>query len=281
MSDRTILITGVTGKQGGSTVRNLLDTGFRLRGLTRKPESDAAREVARLGVELVTGDLDNEDSLKRALEGAWGVYAVQNTWEAGVQGEEDQGHRLARLARAAGVHHYVYASVGSAHRKTGIPHFDNKFRIENTVRELKFPSHVVVRPVFFMENLVTPWFLNGDTIYAALDPATVLQMIAVEDIGKYGARAFTDAEHLNGREFDIAGDACTMPAAARTLSKALGRTINFVQIPVSEVRKNSEDFAIMLEWFGEVGYNVDIPAMAREFGIRPTTLEEWAARLPK
>jgi len=281
MSDRTILITGVTGKQGGSTVRNLLDKGFRLRGLTRKPDSDAAQAIAGLGVELVTGDLDNEESLKRALDGAWGVYAVQNTWEAGVQGEEDQGHRLARLAHAAGVHHYVYASVGSAHRKTGIPHFDNKARIEDTVRDLKFPSHVIIRPVFFMENLPTPWFLNGDTIYAAMDPATVLQMIAVEDIGKYGARAFTDAAKLGGREIDIAGDACTMPAAARTLGKALGRTINFVQVPISEVRKNSEDFAIMLEWFGEVGYNVDIPAMAHEFGIRPTTLEEWAAKLPK
>ena len=281
MSDRTILITGVTGKQGGSTARNLLDKGFHLRGLTRKPDSDAAREVAKLGVELVTGDLDNEESLKRALTGAWGVYAVQNTWEAGVQGEEDQGHRLARLAHAAGVQHYVYASVGSAHRKTGIPHFDNKFRIEDTVRALKFPSHVIIRPVFFMENLPTPWFLNGDTLYAALDPSTVLQMIAVEDIGKYGARAFTDAAKLNGREFDIAGDACTMPAAARVLSKALGRPINFVQVPISEVRKSSEDLAIMLEWFGEVGYNVDIPAMAREFDIRPTTLEEWAAKFPK
>jgi uncharacterized protein YbjT (DUF2867 family) len=281
MSDRTILITGVTGKQGGSTARNLIGKGFRLRGLTRRPDSEAARAVAALGVDLVTGDLDDEASLKRALDGAWGVYAVQNTWEAGVEGEEAQGHRIARLAHAAGVHHYVYASVGSAHRKTGIPHFDNKFRIEETVRTLGFPSYMIIRPVFFMENLPTPWFLNGDTLYAALDPSTVLQMIATEDIGKYGARAFTDAEKLNGREIDIAGDALTMPATARVLSEALGRTINFVQIPISEVRKNSEDFAIMLEWFGEVGYNVDIPAMASEFGIRPTSLKEWAAKLPK
>jgi uncharacterized protein YbjT (DUF2867 family) len=281
MSDRTILITGVTGKQGGSTARNLVGKGFRLRGMTRKPESDAAREASKLGIEIVAGDLDDEGSLKKALDGVWGVYAVQNTWEAGVEGEEAQGHRIARLAHAAGVHHYVYASVGSAHRKTGIPHFDNKFRVEETVRTIGFPSHIVIRPVFFMENLVTPWFLNGDTIYAAMDPATVLQMIAVEDIGKYGARAFTDAAKLKGREIDIAGDACTMPAAVRILGQALGRPINFVQIPISEVRKNSEDFAIMLEWFGDVGYNVDIPAVSREFGIHPTSLAEWAAKLPK
>lgn len=281
MTDRTILITGATGKQGGSTVRNLTGKGFRLKGMTRKPDSDAARELRSLGVDVVAGDLDDEASLKKALEGAWGVYAVQNTWEAGVEGEEAQGHRLARLAHAAGVEHYVYASVGSAHRKTGIPHFDNKFRVEETVRTIGFPSYVIIRPVFFMENLVTPWFLNGDTIYAAMDPATVLQMIAVEDIGKYGARAFTDAATLNRREIDIAGDACTMPAAARVLSEALGRSINFVQIPIAEVRKNSEDFAIMLEWFGDVGYNVDIPAVSREFGIHPTSLTEWASKLPR
>jgi len=65
---------------------------------------------------------------------------------------------------------------------------------------------------------------------------------------------------------------------AMALSRGLGRNISFVQIPISEVRKNSEDFAMMLEWFERVGYNVDIQAIEREFGIHPTTLETWAAR---
>jgi uncharacterized protein YbjT (DUF2867 family) len=93
-SDRTILITGVTGNQGGAVARSLQSSGFRLRGLTRKPE----------------------------------------------------GKRLATLAREAGVQHYVYTSVGSAHKRAGIPHFDNKWRIEETVRGLRFPSHVILRP---------------------------------------------------------------------------------------------------------------------------------------
>jgi uncharacterized protein YbjT (DUF2867 family) len=109
------------------------------------------------------------------VEGAWGVYAVQNTWEAGVEKEETQGHRLARLAHAAGVERYVYASVGSAHRNTGIPHFDNKHRVEDTVRALGFPSYTIIRPVFFMENLTSPWFLTGDTLHAAMKPTTVLR----------------------------------------------------------------------------------------------------------
>src|SRR6267378_2642822 len=88
-SDRTILITGVTGNQGGAVAQALQGTGFSLRGLTRTPESER---------------------------------------------EEAQGKRLATLAREAGVEHYVYTSVGSAHTRTGVPHFDNKWRIEETVR---------------------------------------------------------------------------------------------------------------------------------------------------
>jgi uncharacterized protein YbjT (DUF2867 family) len=281
MTERTILITGATGQQGGSAIRALAGKGFRLRGMTRKPEGEAARALAAAGVEVVRGDLDDPASLKAALTGAWGALGVQNTWEAGVEKEEEQGKRFATMAREAGVQHFVYQSVGSAHRKTGIPHFDNKSRIEDTVRALNFPSHVIIRPVFFMENLLSPWFLNGDKLYAAMKPTTVLQMIAVDDIGLYSARAFTDAARLNRREIDIAGDAVTIPQAAAIFTEALGRTIEFVQIPIEEVRKNSVDFALMLEWFDRVGYDADIPALVREFGIAPTTLKAWAASRPR
>ena len=83
--------------------------------------------------------------------------------------------------------HYVYTSVGSAHKRTGAPHFDNKWRIEETVRGLRFPSHVILRPVFFMENLVAPYSLQGSTLASALGPGTKLQMIAVNDIGWFGS----------------------------------------------------------------------------------------------
>ncbi len=77
--------------------------------MTRKPESDAAKAIARdTGAEIVQGDLNDPASLKKALTGMWGVFAVQNTWEAGVAGEEEQGKRIAQRAREAGVQHYVY-----------------------------------------------------------------------------------------------------------------------------------------------------------------------------
>jgi uncharacterized protein YbjT (DUF2867 family) len=277
VAQRTILVTGATGKQGGALINELTGKGFNLRAMTRHPDGDAAKALRGKGVEIVQGNLDDAASLKPALQGAWGVFAVQNTWEAGVEGEETQGKRLAQVAKEAGVQHYVYASVGSADRNTGIPHFENKWRIEETVRSLKFPSHVIYRPVFFMENLPTPWFLHHDKLISAIQPSTVLQMIAVADIGKYAAACFIDAERLKGAEFDIAGDQRTMPDTAAVLGKALGRPITYVQIPLADVRKNSEDFALMLDWFDRVGYDVDIDGTAREFRIKPTRLEQWAA----
>src|SRR5690349_1951884 len=199
---RTILITGVTGNQGGAVAQALQGAGFHLRGLTRKPDSE----------------------------------------------------RAAALAREAGIEHYVYTSVGSAHQQTGVPHFDNKWRIEETVRGLRFPSHVILRPVFFMENLLAPFSLQGSTLAWALGPGTKLQMIAVDDIGWFGARAFTDAAALNRREIDLAGDARTMPEAAGILTEALGRPITFAQTPIEQVRQYSKEMALMLEWFDRVGY---------------------------
>jgi uncharacterized protein YbjT (DUF2867 family) len=277
-ANRSILITGTTGKQGGAVARALAGSGFTRRGLTRKPDGDAARSLAADGVEIVAGDLDDAESLKRALSGVWGVFAVQDSWEAGVEKEQQQGERLATLARDAGVQHFVYTSVGSAHRNTGIPHFESKWRIEETVRGLGFPSHVILRPVFFMENLTTLNMLSGDTLSAALDPATRLQMIAVDDIGAFGARAFTDAARLNGRAIDLAGDAVTMPEAAATLGAVLGRPVTFVRTPIEQVRQYSEDVAVMLEWFDRVGYDADIAGLAREFGFEPMTLPGWARR---
>src|SRR5579863_368860 len=277
-NDRTILITGLTGNQGGAVAQALRGTGFHLRGLTRKPESERAAALAHQGIEIVKGDLDDEAALRRALAGAWGVFGVQNTGEAGVEREEVQGKRLATLAREAGVEHFVYTSVGSANKHTGVPHFDNKRRIEETVRGLGFPSHVILRPVFFMENLLAPFSLLGSTLAWALGPQTKLQMIAVDDIGWFGARAFTDATTLNGREIDLAGDVRTMAESAGTLTKALGRPIAFAQTPIEQVRQYSNDMAEMLQWFERVGSSADITGLERECGDALTKLPDWARR---
>jgi len=280
MSKESILVTGATGQQGGAIGRGLLARGYPVRAMTRKPDGEKARELAALGAEVVEGDLNDADSLRRALQGVWGVLAVQNTWEAGVEVEEEQGKRFAQLAKEAGVRHFVYQSVGSAHRSTGIPHFDNKARVEQTIHDLGFPSYTIIRPVFFMENLTGGWFKGGileGTLAFGMKPETKLQVIAVEDIGRIGVRAFEQPEAMNGREIDIAGDELTGPEMAAIISEAAERKIDFFSVPIEQVRQGSEDYALMLEWFDAVGYDADIPALEREFG-RLTKFREWAGR---
>ncbi len=144
------------------------------------------------------------------------------------------------------------------------------------MRGLRFPSHVILRPVFFMENLLAPFSLQDSTLAWAIEPRTKLQMIAVDDIGWFGARAFTDAAALNRREIDLAGDVRTMPETAEILTEALGRSITFAQTPIEQVQQFNKDLALMLEWFDRVGYSADIAGLEREFGRALTKLPDWA-----
>jgi len=280
-NDNTILVLGATGRQGGAVAGELLAHGFRVRAMTRKPNSDAARRLAKRGATVVRGDLNDNRSVEQAMRGAWGVFSVQNTWEAGVVREEEQGKRVARLAKTLGVQHLVYSSVASADRNTGIPHFDNKWRVEEEIRSLDLPSYTIIRPVFFMDNFLSPWFKPGidkGKLLIGIKPDTILQMIAVEDIGKYGCWAFAQSESLDRRAIDIAGYATTLPDVAQILSVVTATAVEFVPVPIEEVRKFNEDLAIMLEWFDRVGYNADIEGCAAESGIEPATLAQWASK---
>ena len=278
--EKVVLVTGATGQQGGATLRHLAKRGgFKLRAMTRNPESDKAKAITALGAEVVQGDLDDAASLAKALAGVWGVFAVQNTWEAGVEKEEEQGKRLAKVSKDAGVQHFVYSSVGSAQENTGIPHFDNKLRVEQEVKRLGFPSHVILRPVFFMENLLPGgMMLQGDKLMTAMKPDTKLQMIAADDIGKFGAQAFASADKMKGAEIDIAGDSLTMPEAAEGLSKITGTAVTFLQLPLDAVRQQSDDFATMLAWFDAKGYSADIASLEGKWGVRQITFKEWDAQ---
>src|SRR6516165_7467601 len=96
--DRTVLITGATGRQGGAVIRHMLAKGWKLRALTRKPDSAASRELADGGIEVVAGDMEESGTLGPALRGAYGVFSVQDFWAVGATREVQQGKNLADAA---------------------------------------------------------------------------------------------------------------------------------------------------------------------------------------
>jgi uncharacterized protein YbjT (DUF2867 family) len=263
---RVILVSGATGQQGGTVARNLLEWGFAVRALTRDADKAAARELADLGAEVVGGDLEDRESIERALDGVYGVFSVQQFMETGVEDEVRQGVLLADAARAAGVEHIVYSSVGSAHRETGIPHFESKFEVEEHVRASGVP-YTVLRPVFFMQNweyMREP--ILGGTLPQPLDPDKPFQMIDAEDIGVFAAMAFTDPERWIGREVDIAGDELTMPEIAATFSRVIGRNVDYFQVPWEGFEEQmGEEYTVMYQWFNDHGYEANIAALRDEF----------------
>ncbi|MFB3892864.1 MAG: NmrA/HSCARG family protein [Phycisphaerae bacterium] len=276
MSNRDmILVTGATGHQGGAVARCLLADGWQVRILTRDPGKAVARELAGRGATISKGDLNDRASVDLAIKGCHGVFSVQDFYTAGEQGEVRQGCLLADAAKTAGVKHFVYSSVGSANRNTGIPHFETKYKIEQYIRYLDLP-YTILRPAFFYENFLT-W--NKDAILSGklslpMPADTRLQMISVEDIGGFAAAAFANPDKYLGRSIDIAGDELTMTEVAALLSSALGRKVTYEPAPIEQIRARMPELALMYEWFVRIGYDVEIASLRR---LRPQmmTFETW------
>ena len=279
-NERTVLVTGATGTQGGAVARNLLDRGWKVRALTRNNESDKALELKSLGAEVFKGDLNDPDSLKEPLDGVYGVFSVQNFWEAGNEGEIALGKTLAIAAKEAGVKHLVYSSVGSADKNTKINHFDSKFEIEKFIRSIDIP-YTILRPVSFMDNffMMKEQIDEGNLINAIL-PEVPLQMIASNDIGIFAAKVFDNPKKYIGRAIDIAGDSITMPESAKLLSERIGKTIDYTALSMEDFRSAmGDEYATMVDWFNKVGYSVDIEDLERSNNIRMKRFNEWLSEV--
>jgi uncharacterized protein YbjT (DUF2867 family) len=279
ISKRTILVTGATGQQGGAVARALLSKGHRVKALTRKPDSEAARHLAAAGAEVVAGDLADTASVVRAAGDVDTMFLMGNSYEAGMEEETRQGILAADAAKAAGVGHLIYSSVASADKKTGIPHFDSKYLVEKHVVGLGIP-YTISAPTAFMENVVAPWSISAlsqGTYAFAVPPKRALQLVALADIGAFVTALAERREQVFGKRFDFAGDELSGEEQAKILSQVIGRPISYQEIPIAVARQQSEDAALMFEWFDRVGYDVDIGALRKEFPeVRWHSFADWA-----
>lgn len=276
---RNVLVSGATGQQGGAVAHALLSKGHRVKALTRKPDSEAARRLISAGADLVTGDLGDAASVLKAASGVDAMFLMGNANEAGPQEETRQGIIAADAAKAAGVGHLVYSSVADANTKTGIPHFDSKYLVEKHIAGLGIP-YTISAPASFMENIVAPWSIGAlrqGTFAFPLPRKRAIQLIALADIGAFGAALIERREQVFGQRFNLAGDELSGEEQAKILSQAMGRQINYQEIPLAAARQQSEDVAIMFEWFDRVGADADIAALRRDFpDVRWHRFADWA-----
>lgn len=278
-SDKIILVSGATGRQGGAVLRHLLKNNWPVRALTRNRQNPNSQALSKLGAEIAEGDMDRSETLEKAMNGAYGVFSVQDYWTTGAKREVQQGKNMADAAKKAGVQHLVYSSVGGAERNSGITHFETKFEIENYIRQLRIPA-TILRPVAFMENYYIPDVEKGILKGKLVDPIRGdkrLQLVAADDIGAFTARVFEKPELFSGQAIEIAGEELTNIDAAKTFSHVMGRPVRFKKLPMFIVKLFlGKEFYEMFRWFNDSGFKADIRSLRSQYPeIKFKSLEEW------
>jgi uncharacterized protein YbjT (DUF2867 family) len=207
---KTIVVIGATGRQGVQVAKNLTQQGWRVRGITRKPESTKAAALKTLGVEVVKADLEDLASLEAAFENAYGVYNMQAHAPGKIEVEIRQGRNAAQAAKRTGVRHVVYGSAGPGQSKTGIEQWDAKREITQTIKDLELPL-TVLRPMAFMELMSDPsYYPNSSTWYIwpkLMGTERKIPWISVQDLGAIAAKAFANPDDYIGRDLPLAADA--------------------------------------------------------------------------
>lgn len=250
MSDKKIIaVVGATGAQGGGLVRAILDDQegpFAVRAITRNVDSEKAQELARMGAEVVAADIDDSESLNRALAGAYGAYFVTNFWEHfSPEKEMEQARALADAAKQAELQHVIWSTLEDTRKwipleddsmptlmeSYKVPHFDSKGASDSYFTELGLPVTFLLTS-FYWDNLIH--FGMGpqkgpDGKYAIALPMDdkKLSGIAAEDIGRTAYGVFKRGPELAGKTVGIAGEHLTGSEMAAALSKALGFEVQY------------------------------------------------------
>jgi uncharacterized protein YbjT (DUF2867 family) len=308
MADKKIIaVLGATGAQGGGLARAILnDTngGFAVRAIVRDPSSDKAKALATLGAEVVAGDVDDVESLKRAFNGAYGVYGVTFYWaHFSPEKETAEGKDIARAAKDAGVQHVIWSTFEDTRKsiplndnrmptlmgKYKVPHFDSKADADDMFRQLGVPTTFLYTS-FYWENFI--FFGLGpkrgpDGKLAITMPMgdKKLPSIAVEDIGKCAYGIFKRRKEFISKTVGVAGEHLTGAQMASSLSKAIGQDVRYNAVPPDVYRSfgfpGADDLGNMFQFksdFEEAYCGVRNLETARALNPALQTFDAWLAK---
>jgi uncharacterized protein YbjT (DUF2867 family) len=224
-----IVVTGATGRQGGAVARRVLEAGFSVRALVRDPATAAARALEQAGADLYRGSFDDVDSLRAAMRGAYGLFSMQNFWEAGSVREFLQAKRQLEAAKAEGIAQVVYSSAATP-PGSGVPHAETKAIIEAMVRDA-YADATIVRGVWYIEGLRPAAFdLERGTFSFVTAPEQPHVWVSVDDIGRLTAGAFAAPAAFAGRDVTLASAASTGIEMAAAFAHALGEPLRYEQL---------------------------------------------------
>lgn len=310
---KIIAVIGATGAQGGGLARAILADpagGFGVRAITRKLDSDAARVLAALGAEVVVGDSDQPDGLDQAFAGAYGAYCVTNFWEHfSAEREGAQAATMARASRRAGLQHVVWSTLEDTRQLVPLddprlptlqgqykcPHFDSKGQMDALFASEAAPTSYLLA-AFYWENLI--YFgmgprpdANGVLTFSMPLGGAKLPGIAAADIGKCAYGIFRRGAAAVGQRFGVAGESLHGADMAASLTRALGRTVQFQDVPFDIYRglgfPGAQDLGNMFQYqalAGETFQSHRDPELARELNPELLSFDAWlnqnASRIP-
>jgi uncharacterized protein YbjT (DUF2867 family) len=255
---KIIAVLGATGAQGGGLVRAILadpNGGFAARAITRDVNSDKAKELAKLGAEVVAADIDDVESLKKAFAGAYGAYCVTFFWAHFSPDKEiAEVKNMAEAAKAAGLKHVIWSTLEDTRKfiplsddrmptlqgKYKVPHYDGKGESDHFFTDAGVPT-TFLQTSFYWDNFI--YFGMGPkkgpdgklAITFPLDDKK-LPGIAAADIGKCAYGIFKKGSELIGKYVAISGENLTGAQMAAGFSKALGQEVGYNSVPPAVYR---------------------------------------------
>jgi uncharacterized protein YbjT (DUF2867 family) len=288
---KIIAVIGATGNQGGGVVRALQANGeFYVRALTRNPEKHQG-----VGDEVVEADLNRPETLDAAFDGAYGVFAVTNFWENGTD-EIAQGTAAVNAAKAAGVQHFVWSTLPNVEEISGgkfaVPHFTDKAKVDDVVKNAAFPHYTMVVAPFFFQNLNSTLApqkqMDGSTGWTMpIDPAIkAIHMGDISELGVVVAGAFAQPAKVgNGQYLPLVGNLLSFNDIVGTLNQQ-GHTFTFNQVPeevFASFFEGAGELAQMFAYFEShtyLGANYDAQIkLANEIAGQPATdFSSWAKK---
>jgi uncharacterized protein YbjT (DUF2867 family) len=276
-SKKIITVFGATGAQGGGLVRSILhdaNSEFSVRAVTRDTNSDKAKELLKLGAEVVAADVDDAASVQRVLDGAYGAYFVTFFWvHYSPEKENAEAATFAEAAKNAGLKHAIWSTLEDTREfvplsdnrmptlngKYKVPHFDGKGESDKLFTEAGVPTTFLL-PSFYWDNFI--YFGSGpkrgdDGKLALTLPIGESKMagIAAGDIGKCAHGIFKKGVELVGRKIGVAGEHLTGQQMADALTKALGEEVVYKKISAATYRSfgfpGAEDLGNMFQFYDE------------------------------
>jgi uncharacterized protein YbjT (DUF2867 family) len=274
MSKKIITVFGATGAQGGGLARAILNdknSEFAVRAVTRDPDSEKAKELAAMGAEIVSADIDDKESIRRALQGAYGAFFVTFFWaHFSPEKENSEAKNMAEAAKDAGIKHAIWSTLEDTrdfvpldsdqmptlHGKYKVPHFDGKGSADHYFTDLGVPVTFLLAS-FYWDNFI--YFGSGPQkgpdgkLYLTFPlDNTKMAGISADDIGKCAYGIFKRPE-LIGKTIGIAGEHVSGEEMARQMSAATGREISYNNVSPETYRgfgfPGADDLGNMFQFY--------------------------------